>query len=413
MRLFGALRPNREEMRRGVVGLYESWNTGQSEGQLTDFRDYVERAYRQNGVIFAVVAARSRVQSEITFRWQRRDGALFRTPSLSVLERPWPNGTTGDLVQRMEQDASLAGNAYLHIADDGTIQRLRPDWVEILTDGAVPIAYRYTVPGKDPIALLADQVAHYIHEPDPLAAYRGVSWVQSVAVEVLGDKAMQRHKNKFFENAATPNLVISFAEQLPAEKQEELKRRMAQRYESTENAYRTLFVDNGADVKVVGSALDQLAFGDVQGAAEVRICNAAGTPPIVVGVTKGLESGTYSNYGLAFRSWMDTLHRPEWRKKAGALESILKLPNEAQRLWYDDSQVPALQQDAQDAANIRSRDALTIESLIRGGFQPDTAVQAVINGDYGLLKHTGLYSVQLQPPGPDSPSQETPDDDDD
>ena len=43
--------------------------------------------------------------------------------------------------------------------------------------------------------------------------------------------------------------------------------------------------------------------------------------------------------------------------------------------------------------------AATIKSLIDAGFKPDTAVAAVQAGDYSLLVHTGLYSVQLQPPG--------------
>ena len=57
-----------------------------------------------------------------------------------------------------------------------------------------------------------------------------------------------------------------------------------------------------------------------------------------------------------------------------------------------------------DAAEILSREALTIESLIRAGWEPDSARDAVTSGDFSRLQHTGLYSVQLQPPGAGAPA---------
>ena len=58
-----------------------------------------------------------------------------------------------------------------------------------------------------------------------------------------------------------------------------------------------------------------------------------------------------------------------------------------------------MQEDVKDAAEIKAVEANTIEALIRAGFVPETAVSAVVSGNYQLLQHTGLYSVQLQPPG--------------
>jgi hypothetical protein len=60
--------------------------------------------------------------------------------------------------------------------------------------------------------------------------------------------------------------------------------------------------------------------------------------------------------------------------------------------------VPFWRQDAKDAAAVRQENALTIEALVRAGFTPGSVVPAVVSGDFSLLVHTGLYSVQLQPP---------------
>jgi hypothetical protein len=63
--------------------------------------------------------------------------------------------------------------------------------------------------------------------------------------------------------------------------------------------------------------------------------------------------------------------------------------------------VPFLREDRRDAAEISQQQAATIRTLIEGGYEPDAAVRAVMAEDYGLLigKHSGLVSVQLQPPG--------------
>jgi hypothetical protein len=45
------------------------------------------------------------------------------------------------------------------------------------------------------------------------------------------------------------------------------------------------------------------------------------------------------------------------------------------------------------------------QDLIDAGFEPDSVIAAVEAEDFSLLKHSGLYSVQLQPAGT-TPRQE-------
>jgi hypothetical protein len=77
-------------------------------------------------------------------------------------------------------------------------------------------------------------------------------------------------------------------------------------------------------------------------------------------------------------------------------------PPSAARLWYDDRDIPALQEDEKDAADIQHVKAATISQLVREGFTADSVVMAVDAGDMTLLKHTGRLSVQLQKPGEDA-----------
>jgi hypothetical protein len=52
-------------------------------------------------------------------------------------------------------------------------------------------------------------VAHWAPIPDPLAYYRGMSWLTPVIREIQADQSMTSHRQKFFEKGATVNHVVS------------------------------------------------------------------------------------------------------------------------------------------------------------------------------------------------------------
>ena len=400
--------PPQPTQRAGLIQMFETWNSG-IESPTTSFASYVQDGYKSDGVVFAAILARMMLLSEVRFQWRNdQTKATFGNQELSILERPWPNGTTGELVARAEQDASLAGNAYIYKPRPGRLQRLNPGWTSIVTTGEELFGYVYERPGAEQIFLTRDEVAHWSPIPDPDRAFAGMSWLQPIAEEILADKDMTRHKRLFLKNAATPNMLVKIEGRVAPEVKESIKAELALRHEGVENAYKTLLLEGGADATIIGADLRQLEFGITQSAGENRIAVASGVPSIVIGLKEGLQAATYSNYQQAMRRFGDLTGRPLWRSLSASLETVAPPPTGA-HLWYDTSDVAALRQDEKDVAEIKNRDALTIESLIRAGFEPDTARDAVISGDYSALTHTGLASVQLQPLDEAIDSKENPD----
>lgn len=404
-----------------------------TEPVSASFPGLASGAHNANAVVFACMATRQLVFSAVRFRFQRmRDGKpsdTFGASSLSLLERPGPGETTQDLLNRVIQDADLAGNSYslldtpltrLGGDDEGArVVRLRPDWMEIVVApiqrrsghvGWRRVGYVYTEGGKqsgnDPVPLLLDEVAHFAPHPDPLWNFRGMSWLTPVVREIENDSLMGRHKRKFFENGATPNMIIKHPAGADRDKVLAFQKRLDAEHGGVENAYRTLNLYPGADATVVGTNMEQLDFRQVQGAGETRIAAAAGTPPVIVGLSEGLAAATYSNYGQARRRFADGTMHPLWQNLAGSFETIVPAPAADARLWYDADNVPFLREDEMDAATIAATQAQTIASLIAAGYTPDSVTAAVAAGDFRLLQHTGLYSVQLQPPGSGAPMGE-------
>jgi phage portal protein BeeE len=117
--------------------------------------------------------------------------------------------------------------------------------------------------------------------------------------------------------------------------------------------FKTMYLAGGTKMEVVGSNLQQIDFKAVQGAGETRIAAAAGVPPVIVGLSEGLQAATYSNYGQARRRFADNTMRPLWRNFAGSLETIVP-PPPGSRLWYDDRDIQALAEDKKDLAEVRS-----------------------------------------------------------
>lgn len=400
-------------------------------GQKTEpignsFVGYALGGLMANSVIFGLSSIRIRVFSEARFQYQTfnsgRPGDLYGTPDLSLLEAPWPGGTTGDLLALMLLHADYAGNAYIVPIGDQLVA-MRPDWVEIIlgervytdnagntgTVGLEKLGYSYWEGGRGncrtPMVFLAENVAHFAPMPDPLAWYRGMSWLTPIIREIQVDGASTAHKLKFFEQAATPNLAVSLKEVSDPKKFADFIDKMDEQHAGAANAYKTLYLAGGADVTVIGSNLAQLDFKNLQGFGETRMALAAGVPPTVACLSEGLQGSSLNagNFGQARRQFADTTLASLWRNAAGSMATIVAPAPGGNRLWYDARDIPFLREDQKDQSAIQQSQAQTIKQLVEAGYEPASVVKAVTNNDFALLKHTGLYSVQLQAPATITP----------
>jgi hypothetical protein len=399
---------NREEIERSFAGL-------------------VAGAYRSNGVVFACVMTRYLLFSEARFQFQQmragQPGDLFGTPELSILEHPWPGATTGDLLSSQILDVDFAGNG-IAVRRPGRIERLRPDWVHLVIGSKRPadefnpwdpdaqmIGITYTPggpeSGEEPMTFTIDEIAHFAPIRDPVARFRGMSWLQPIVREIMGDSAAMAHKLAYFENGATPALILKSG---IADKKlfQEHVERFRKSHEGASKAYKTLHLMLGADAMVVGSNMEQESFKETIGHGETRIAAAAGIHPAIVGLSEGLQGSNLNDSVIRAAAKLagNKTLRPLWRNLSGSLERVVR-PIAGTRLWYDDRNIPFLAEDMKDQAEVLNRDMLTIESGIRGGWQPESIRDAVTSRDLRRLIHTGLFSVQLQPPLDGSEAQPT------
>lgn len=426
------LRPRRSAAYPYSMDDYLSWVStagamfpmyGMGKGTLTQtneeppdgsFESLVRAAYQQNGIVFATEVSRLMLFKSARFVYQAMNdgipGDIVSGPDRAILDQPWPGGTTGDLLGRMLLDADMGGTSIVarRKTDRSRLTLLRPDRTIIVGADAdsqevLGVAYfaNGITAGAEPELLLRDEVAVFTLVPDPLARFRGLPWLTPIIREVMTDKATTQHKYDFFRNGATVNQIVTLDPGITKEQfhgwVDTFEKAHANKYG---HAFKTLYLGAGAKYSAVGSTPREIDLKAIQGAGETRIAAAGNVPPIIVGLSEGLASATYSNYGQARRRFADLMARPAWQSAADALAPIIDRPANA-RLWYYDRDIPFLQEDVEDNARIAQMETYAIRTLIDAGFLPDSVVKAVVSSDWRELKHSGLFSVQLQKPQPD------------
>jgi phage portal protein BeeE len=408
---------------------------GQRVQQIATTLPAYMNALRASPPAFAAQMVRGLVLSQMRFTWRNPPShpstprRTFGNRELGLLERPWTHATTGDLVTTMEWHEGLTGNSFV-ARQPNRVRVLRPDWCGLVfgsdvdpdlastaIDGElVGLVYQNGgLGGPGQIStLLPDEFAHWAPIPDPECPGVGQSWISAALRDIQGDQAATQHKLQFFANGATPNLVVRG---IPAVNQEQFDMyvdMMESKHAGAANAYKTLYLTAGADATVVGADLKQLDFKATQGAGETRIAMLGRVPAPLLGISEGLAGSSLNagNFGMARRIFADSWIYPSMQDLASSLESILTRPTNRlgdpdAELWFDTGDMPILREDAKDAAEITQTNAGTIANLVKEGFTPESAIAAVNGQDMTQLVHSGLVSVQLQPPGTQTPTAPT------
>lgn len=388
-----------EGMASGAAVLTTSYGSPDREAILPQFAAWAQNAYGNTSVVFAAMLARMLVFSQIELSLQAKDDKhLYTDQSLSLLQEPWPDAGTDELLVRMEQDSGIAGNSFTWQPPDlGILVRLRPDWTTIISE-LVPVpgggTYRRKVgywvePPKAVTSqgsgyfVPAAEVAHWAPLPDPAASFRGMSWLTPVYREIQGDSGLADYKIKYLQNSASPNLLIKYAQKLHPGTVDAIRERTHARYGGVGNAFKTLVLDQGADVTVIGNSLQQMDFSGVQQAGADRILSASGVPGVMVGLEPLRGAGR--GYQESVQKFANMWARPTWKSACKALEKFVPgLPGGA-RLWYDTSEVALLQDGEMErgqTALVRMQAALTGR---QAGFTQDSLVAFLQTGDPSKL----------------------------
>lgn len=360
-----------------------------------------------NGIAYGVFRRRADLFAQGKFRFRRFGNPRptladsFSTADLAPLQ---PERA---LFEACELAVATAGAAYF-VLDGTTLRRLPAEHCTIVLgsdrypdDPAVAwdarkVGLIYAVPGSgvEPETWTWDEVIPYVPESDPQSPWRGMSWMRPAMEDIAADDGARRYLTRFFSNHATPNTAVVFPPDVQREVVEAFRDLFLERHQGVERSFRTAFLGGGADIKVIGSSLKDLDTEAVRQQVHKDIAAAAGVPIVAAGI----EQGTYANSKESNRALADGKIRYLWATAAETFSRAITVPAGSE-LYVETASISALQADSLDDAQVLAQQAMTMRTLVDGGFVPGSVIAAVTSGDMSKLVHSGLLSVQTQAPG--------------
>jgi phage portal protein BeeE len=191
-----------------------------------------------------------------------------------------------------------------------------------------------------------------------------------IARDLAGDDGMAAYKVKYLTNAASPNLLIKYAQKLQPSTVDSIRERMQARYAGADNVGKTLVLDQGADATIVGNSLSQMDFSGVSAVGTERILAACEVPGVLVGLEPLRGAGR--GYQESMQKFANIWARPAWRSVCGALSQIVDVPS-GNRLWFDTADIAALQ----DGEMERAQAALVRMQAVLAGVQAGATMESV------------------------------------
>jgi HK97 family phage portal protein len=395
---------------RKAIDLVNPWKYNSADYPSSNFRNYVDEAYKKNELIYACIRELATSVSEASFCVVSREQGeyaekVYDHPAYMLLENP---NDEMDQYEFWETNITLehiAGTAYVWKERDDygfpiALWPIRPDWIKPRYTRAHTVAfYEYFAGGvATGVKIPRADILAFRHGVDPTNMYgEGLSPLKVCFRNTSLDNNITDYMKVFFENAAVPFGMIKVKRRLENPRiANRIRMRWQQQYSGNKGWHAPAVLDEDAEYVPLGLDLQQLKIEALRNVPETRICMSFGVPPTLVGAEAGLQRSTYSNYREARGSFWDETLAPLFKKYAARMTKELLpefLAPEMFMIKADLSEVRALQED-QTQKWLRATNAAKAGVITVNMFLEEIGKTPVDGGDV-FLRGGGVNPVEL------------------
>lgn len=322
------------------------------------FERLTSDGYQKNSVVAACIQALTFTFSEpplLVWSQEGADGEPLPThPLRQILRNPNPLMGEDELWQYTIAYMALGGNAYWHKvrSTGGRVVELWPyhaGQVRPVPGGPAWVqGYEFNDGSTDWQPIPKKDIVHFKWPlPDPSQPWMAQPPLRSASRAVDTDSELDRYLYALLKNDAVPRTVIMQNPErfMTPEEVERAKAQWRERY-GGESRGDVAILEAGATVQRLSLNLEELAFDALRRVPEVRIAAAFGVPPILAGLSAGLDASTYSNYQQARLAFTQDRLVPLWRSVAAEVQSSLASEfGNGVVLRHDLNEVASLQED--------------------------------------------------------------------
>ncbi len=361
-----------------------------------NYSSFSINGYAGNELVFACIREIATSSAEAMLCLYDSNGELVENNPLSnLLKSPTAHDTQYEFLEALITHLQIAGNAYVlkERAPAGVVSLmlLRPDRVEVYPQRN---AYSYSVGGQK-YFIPADDIGH-LKFPNPNNDFYGLSPLQVLLKQTAIDTDATNFTRAFFNNAGVPSGMLKLKRRINSQEEaDRLRTQWRGQFRGDRNWHRIAILDEDATYETMGSSIGQMEIPALRQLSESRICAAFGVPAILVGANVGLQRSTYSNYREARESFWEETLLPLYKRIEQFMAGLLmpEFPSEQGDIYFDFSNVRALQEDEDAIVNRKLVQAQIAKELINSGFTPQSALTAAgIDED---IDHTGYLPTSL------------------
>lgn len=280
------------------------------------FPALAQEGYMRNPVVHRCVRLIAESATRVPLVAREDGRRLAEHPLLTLLARPNPRQSGGELLEASYAYLQTAGNAYLSaVIAEGEVKGLyglRPDRMAAVaaSDGYAE-AYAYTAGGRKTILRLdTAPVPSVLHMAlfHPLDDLYGLAPLEAAQQSLDLHNAAARWNKALLDNSARPSGALVYSAgsgHLTPQQFERLKGELEVAFQGAANAGRPMVLEGGLDWKALGISPRDMDFVEAKNTAAREIALAFGVPPMLLGIP---GDNTYSNLMEANRAlWRQTI----------------------------------------------------------------------------------------------------------
>lgn len=347
------------------------WQQRKANWALWDSETLRADVVRKSVIVFACLTYLADAVAEATLTVEQNTGADGWLPATdrnalalqSLVARPNPYMEDAEFDSLLIYQMGIQGYGVVEKTRSGAglpveLWPLRPDWLAKKPDGT----YTYKPDGSDTTRVIpADDLIFLPWRHDDRMQRHGVSPVQVAAREIGVDSALTDFLKTFLDSGGIPPFVMTYPDVILDESQiEAMQEKWRQKYGGSK-AWGTLpILHGGYNIVPIGNNINEMAWPDLRGLTELKICQAFRVPAELVQAREAFVSGALTT--TEADGAMTQLQRygaaPLRSRLAAALGRGLLpefgLDHVTYRLAFDVSGILALREDT-DALHTRVR----------------------------------------------------------
>ena len=244
-------------------------------------------------------------------QWNGKDKSVEVPEFEKVLKA---SGGFKNIKNEIIKNLSLFGNAYIrtrrNVRTALKYEVMDSRYVAIITDYELNVLrYQYAPPYKkgEVITLMPEEVYHIKETVDMDNPAMGMTIMETLVLDVMGDEEASQSNYHFFGNDSIPSALYILKEWLTADQQKDIFQNIKETLQGGHNKHKNIVSGAITDVKPIRQDHTDMSFKEQRQYTRERVCAAFGVPRTILGY---IEDVNHSNGESQYEKFIENTIRP-------------------------------------------------------------------------------------------------------